>query len=159
MAQPEPTERVAYLPPRAARARKLILRTQLGLPWLLGSVAVAAVILVAGVVLLLGARHPGAPWARVGPAGHFRAGAVVQTTGPDGQVVVVDRRAGTVRAFLAVPGPCPITAAPAGNGFARPCDARRWDAEGAPATAATSPLRRVPVLLADGALWVDPGRR
>src|SRR6266508_1692949 len=34
-------QRTAYLPPRAAKARKLILRSQLGVPWLLAATLVA----------------------------------------------------------------------------------------------------------------------
>src|ERR1041384_6137648 len=41
------TQRTAYLPPRAGKARKLILRTQLGLPWMLAAIAFGVVILVA----------------------------------------------------------------------------------------------------------------
>jgi hypothetical protein len=87
------------------------------------------------------------------------AGAVGQAAGPAGQVVVVDRRDG-LRAFLTAPGPCPVQAD--GGGFARPCIGQRWDATGAPATSlpggrqAPPALRRVPVAVAGGDLYIDP---
>ena len=67
---------------------------------------------------------------------------------------------GTAEAVLAPPGSCPMRAA--GAGFARPCAGQRWDAAGAPASErrdgeeAPPPLRRVPISLAGGALYVDP---
>jgi hypothetical protein len=151
-----PPARVAYLPPRAARARKLILRSQLGLPWLLGAIAVAAVILVAGIILLLGSGNPGAPWARLEVAARFPEGAVTQSAGPAGTVAVVDRRA-EVRVFLTAPGPCPVDGD--GAGFVRSCDGAAWDADGRPrgeGKRSGTPLRRVPARLHDGSIWIDP---
>jgi hypothetical protein len=157
----DPGGRVAYLPPRAAKARKLILRSQLGRGWIVASALFGVVILVAGVLLLARAGRPGPPWVRVAPLASLPAGAVTQVAGPAGQVVVVDRRAGGLRALFAPPGPCPVRAA--GDGFARPCTGQRWDADGGPATAgagaarrAPPPLRQVPASLAGGDLYVDP---
>jgi hypothetical protein len=161
----DPGGRVAYLPPRAARARKLILRSQLGRGWIVASALFGLVILVAGVLFLTRERHPGPPWARVAPLSSLPAGAVTEVTGPagaGGQVVVVDRRGGELRAFQAPPGRCPVVAA--GGGFARPCAGQRWDAAGAPAgerrggQEAPPPLHRVPALFAGGQLYVDPDR-
>jgi hypothetical protein len=157
----DPGGRVAYLPPRAARARKLILRSQLGRGWILASALFGLVILAAGVLFLTRDGHPGPPWVRVAPLAALPAGAVTQAQpAPDGQVVVVDRRGGDVRAFLAPAGPCPVRAAP-GGGFARPCAGHRWDAAGAPAPdpgdpRAPPPLRRVPVAFAADDLYVNP---
>jgi hypothetical protein len=159
----DPGGRIAYLPPRAARARKLILRSQLGRGWIVASALFGLVILVAGVLFLTRGSHPGPPWVRVAPLSELPAEAVRQVAGPAGaagQVVVVDRRGGDLRAFLAPAGPCPVVAA--GSGFARPCAGQRWDAAGAPASErrdgeeAPPPLRRVPISLAGGALYVDP---
>jgi hypothetical protein len=155
----DPGGRVAYLPPRAARARKLILRSQLGRGWIIAAALFGVVILAAGVLLLTGGGRPGPPWVRVVPVTAVAAGAVVEAAGPAGQVVVVDRRDG-LRAFLTAPGPCPVRAA--GGGFARPCTGQRWDADGAPTggpdagQAAPAPLRRVPAAVAAGDLYVDP---
>jgi hypothetical protein len=155
----DPGGRVAYLPPRAARARKLILRSQLGRGWIVASAVFGVVILAAGVLFLTRAGHPGPPWVRVARLSALPAGTVTEVAGPAGQVVVVDRRDG-LRAFLAPPAGCPVR--PAGDGFARPCTGQRWDASGAPADgpgggqAAPAPLRPVPASLDGGALYVDP---
>jgi hypothetical protein len=147
--------RVAYLPPRAARARKLILRSQLGRGWVVASALFGVVILAAGALYLARAGRPGAPWERVASLEALPAGAVTEVPGPAGQVVVVDRRAGDLRAFLTPPGPCPVVAT--GAGFARPCTGQRWDASGAPTGGRSSAaLRAVPVAFARGDLYVDP---
>jgi hypothetical protein len=152
----DPGGRVAYLPPRAARARKLILRSQLGRGWIVAAALFGVVILAAGVLFLARGGRPGPPWVRVADVPALAAGTVTQVPGPAGQVVVVDRRGGELRAFLAPPAPCPVQAAAAG--FARPCTAQRWDPTGAPAAGhpAPSPLRRVPTALAGGDLYIDP---
>src|SRR5512133_2776174 len=90
---------VAYLPPRAARARKLILRSQLGHGWIVASALFGVVILAAGVLFLTRAGHPGPPWIRVAAVSALPAGAVTEVAGPAGQVVVVDRRDSGLRAF------------------------------------------------------------
>jgi hypothetical protein len=157
----DPTkERVAYLPPKAARARKLILRSQLGLPWMLTAALFGALILIAGTVFLVKGGRPGAPWVKLGSLQRFPAGAVSQAPAPDGQVVVVDRREGTVAAFAAAPGACPVVAA--GDGFARPCAGQAWDRAGRaidPAGrggAAAADMRPLAVQVARGELYVNP---
>jgi hypothetical protein len=155
--------RTAYLPPRAAKARKLILRSQLGRGWIIASVVFGLVILVAGGLYLARAGRPGPPWVRVAALEALPAGAVTEVAGASrsarqalaGQVVVVDRRGGELRAFLAAPGPCPVVAA--GAGFARPCTGERWDADGTPAAGRAAPLRRRPASFARGDLYVLPG--
>jgi hypothetical protein len=147
--------RTAYLPPRAARARKLILRSQLGRGWIVASAAFGLVILVAGGLYLARAGRPGPPWVRVAPLQALPAGAVTEVPGPGGRVVVVDRRGDEPRAFLTAPGPCRVVAA--GSGFARPCTGQRWDAAGAPAGRAGPPLDRRPAVFARGDLYVNPG--
>src|SRR5829696_5287306 len=96
----DPGGRVAYLPPKAARARKLILRSQLGRGWIVAAALFGVVILAAGALFLARAGRPGAPWIRVAPVSSMADGAVTEVAGAAGQVVVVDRR-GTLRAFLA----------------------------------------------------------
>jgi hypothetical protein len=154
MPDPRPeAPRTAYLPPRAARARKLILRTQLGLPWMLAAGLFAVVILVAGTLLLAQGGRPGPPWVRVAAAAALPQGSVVEVPAGAGRVVVVDRRGGLLQTFLAEPGPCPVTAA--GTGLARPCQGRVWEADGTPARAGVPALHRVPARLAAGDLYVD----
>jgi hypothetical protein len=150
-------ERTAYLPPRAAKARKLILRTQLGLPWLLAATAVAGVILVAGVLLLVRGGRPGSPWVAVAAVTAFPAGSVteVEAPGAAGHVVVVDRRGGDLRAFVGPEAACPLR--PDGPGFRRGCTGQAWDADGAPRTPGTPALARVTTRFARGDLYVDPG--
>jgi hypothetical protein len=150
----DPGGRIAYLPPRAARARKLILRSQLGRGWIVAAALFGVVILAAGVLFLARGGRPGPPWVRVAPVSALPAGAVTEVPGPAGQVVVADRRDG-LRAFLTAPGPCPVRAA--GGGFARPCTGQRWDAAGAPAGGrpAPAPLRQVPATVAAGDLYID----
>jgi hypothetical protein len=148
-------KRTAYLPPRAARARKLILRTQLGLPWVIAALAFAGLILLAGAFFLVQTGRPGAPWVRVGPASAFQPTTVLQIQAPDGRLVVVDRRDGLLRTFQAPGGPCAVEGA-VESGFSRPCTGQTWDADGV----ATSPsggaaLRRVPAQVARGDLYVD----
>jgi hypothetical protein len=155
----DPGGKLAYLPPRAAKARKLILRSQLGRGWIVASALFGLVILVAGALFLARQGRPGPPWVRVTPVSALPAKAVTETAGPVGQVVVVDRRGG-LRAFLAPPGACPVRAA--GGGFARPCAGQRWDASGSPASElrdgqeAPPPLRQVPAAVAGGDLYIDP---
>jgi hypothetical protein len=155
----DPGGKLAYLPPRAAKARKLILRSQLGRGWIVASALFGLVILVAGFLFLARQGRPGPPWTRVTAVSALPAGAVTETAGPAGQVVVVDRRGG-LRAFLAPPGACPVRGA--GSGFARPCAGQRWDAGGSPASElrdgqeAPPPLRQVPAAVAGGDLYVDP---
>ena len=150
-------ERVAYLPPRAAKARKLILRSQLGLPWMLTAALFGAVILAAGAVFLVKGGRPGAPWVKVAPLSRFPDGAVTQAAAGTGPVVV-DRREGTLRAFAVEPGACAVVAA--GGGFARPCTGQAWDmgghAEDGAGRAAAPAMRPLPVQVARGDLYVNP---
>ena len=156
----DPTrERVAYLPPRAGKARKLILRSQLGLPWMLAAILFGMVILVAGILFLVTGGRPGAPWQRVAPVTRLADGAVTQTPLRAGEVAVVDRRGGTLRAFLAPTGPCPVVGTP--RGFARPCVLQAWDRSGEPlrtqgSSALPPRLRPMPATVAKGDLYVDP---
>jgi hypothetical protein len=153
---PDRSGRTAYLPPRAAKARKLILRSQLGRGWIVASAAFGVVILAAGGLYLARAGRPGPPWVRVAALEALPAGAVTELPGPGGQVVVVDRRDDEPRVFLAAPGACKVVAD--GAGFARPCSGQRWDTAGAPAAGqATPPLRRRPAVFARGDLYVNPG--
>jgi len=153
----DPTrERVAYLPPKAGKARKLILRSQLGLPWMLAAILFGLLILVAGTLFLVKGGRPGAPWQRVAPVTRFADGAVTQTPLRSGEVVVVDRRGGTLRAFLAPSGPCPVVGTR--SGFARACAQQAWDQSGEPVSGQgmPAPLRPLPATVAKGDLYVNP---
>ncbi len=138
MPQDPTPQRVAYLPPRAGKARKLILRSQLGLPWMLAAILFGLVILVAGTLFLVKGGRPGAPWQRVAPVTRFADGAVSQAP---------------LRAS------CPVVGTP--TGFARPCVQQAWDQSGEPLGShglRTPPprLRAVPATVAKGDLYVNP---
>jgi hypothetical protein len=155
------TQRTAYLPPRAGKARKLILRSQLGLPWMLAAILFGLVILVAGTLFLVKGGRPGAPWQRVAAVTRFGDGTVTEAPLRAGEVVVVDRRGGTLRAFLAPTGACPVVGTP--GGFARPCVLQAWDRSGEPvrnlvagAAAVSQRLRAMPATVAKGDLYVNP---
>jgi hypothetical protein len=147
-------QRTAYLPPKAARARKLILRTQLGLPWVIAALAFAGLILLAGSYFVLQAGRPGPPWVRVGPASAFQPTSVLQISAPDGRLVVVDRRDGLLRTFQVPDGPCAVQA-DGEEGFSRPCNGQAWDSDGVPEQRGGQPLRRVPARVARGDLYVE----
>jgi hypothetical protein len=89
----------------------------------------------------------------------FANGGVTQVPLRAGQVVVVDRREGTLRAFAVPSGPCPVVGTQIG--FARPCVRQAWDRSGEPvrglgAPGATAALRPMPATVAKGDLYVDP---
>ncbi len=68
---PETGKRYGWLPPRAA-GRKLVIRAQLGLPWVLGALAAALLLLVAGVVFVVARPdRPGPPYADEGPLAQY----------------------------------------------------------------------------------------
>jgi hypothetical protein len=63
---PDTGRRYGYLPPRAAN-RKLIIRAQLGLPWVLAALAAAGLLAVAALAFLLARpTHPGRPYEDLG---------------------------------------------------------------------------------------------
>lgn len=144
-----------YLPERAAkRARKIILREQMGLQWPLAAAVAAVVVLVVGAVYL---------WTRTGPPGppYVAAGAIAEveprgaatTTAGDLEVLVV-RAGGGVRVFTG--DVIDVTTCPATR--------RLTDAEGTVYSATGQALGRgeslqpVPSTVYDGVLYVavDP---
>lgn len=94
-----------YLPPKAAkRARKIVLREQMGFGWPLAAVATALLVAVAGgVYLYTSSRGPTDPFRPVQPLTSVPvAGAatlVVEGASDPGASVLVVRAGGTVRAF------------------------------------------------------------
>jgi hypothetical protein len=91
-----------YLPPKAAkRARKIILREQMGWGWPLAAVAAALVVVVAGVLFLRGfTRAPAAPFVAVGSVSDVPLGGAAVLTADEMPALVV-RAGGTLRAFQA----------------------------------------------------------
>ena len=98
-----------YLPPKASkRARKIVLREQMGRGWPLAAVLASVLVAVAGgAYLYVAGRAPAAPFV---PAGAITAvpagGAAVLAPAGGGVDVLVVRAGGPVRAFAA-PDPVP----------------------------------------------------
>jgi hypothetical protein len=89
---PETGERFGYLSKKAS-TRKIILRRQLGLPWVLAAIAFAVAILVGGgASLLLRPDHPGRPYVDEGALARYPVGDI-STRLPDG-TGFVDRSSG-----------------------------------------------------------------
>ena len=89
-----------YLPERAAkRARKIVLREQMGVGWPLAAVAAAVLVAVVGVTYLARSGPPEEPFRTAGPLARVAAGSagVVAVDGA-GDVLVV-RAGGRVRTF------------------------------------------------------------
>jgi hypothetical protein len=117
---PETGERYGYLPRKAAN-RKLVIRAQLGLPWVLGALGAAALLLVAGVAFWLSRPgEPGRPYESQGALAAYPEQAVAPLRDRSGWL---DRRTG----LAAVAGP--VAFCPADGGWVAP-DGRRYDAEG-----------------------------
>jgi hypothetical protein len=117
---PETGERYGYLPRKAAN-RKLIIRAQLGLPWVLAALGAAALLAVAAVAFVLSRPStPGAPYRDEGPLSAYPEQAVKPLPGADGWL---DRRTG----LAAVAGA--VAFCPADGGWVGE-DGRRYDEEG-----------------------------
>ena len=117
---PETGERYGYLPRKAAN-RKLVIRAQLGLGWVLGALGAAVVLGVAAVVFLLSRPdRPPAPYVDEGALATYPEQAVKPLPAGDGWI---DRRTG----LAAVAGP--LSFCPADGGWVGP-NGRRYDAEG-----------------------------
>jgi len=141
----ETGERYGYLPPRAAR-RKILIRSQLGLPWLVAALAFAVAIALAGAAyLLMRPGTPAAPFVDQGPLSRYADGEVTALLDGGGWL---DRRAG----LAALAGP--VSYCPADGGWVGPGGAR-YDDQGRPAGDGPG-LVRLPVRAAQGRVFVDP---
>ena len=92
-----------YLPPKASqRARKIVLREQMGFGWPLAAAGAALLVAIAGAFYLATAsRPPGAPYVSLGPFAEVDAsGAAVLDDGA-GNAALVVRAGGPPRVFLA----------------------------------------------------------
>ena len=139
-----------YLPERASkRARKIVLRAPLGLQWIVASAVFGILVLVTGLVWLNAGGPPGPPF--------VAAGALPTAEGP------TVTHLPDVDAWL-VTGTGPALAVPTGQvdelawcdvaGQFESADGRVWSATGRGYD--TPSLRTHPVVVHDGAVYVDP---
>lgn len=144
---PETGQRYGYLPRRAAN-RKILIRAQLGLPWLVSALVFGAMILVAGAAwLLLRPSAPGPPYVDRGPLDRYADGEV--TAFPDGSGWL-DRRRGLTAIGDAV-SYCPSDGGWVDDETGRYDEAGRRVGGGAG-------LVLLPVRAASGRVYVDPTR-
>ncbi|MPZ87575.1 MAG: hypothetical protein GEU81_05760 [Nitriliruptorales bacterium] len=143
-----------YLPERAAhRARKIILREQMGLAWPLAAAGAGILLAVVGIAFLLRSGPPGEPYA---PAGEIAAVArnaaeVIQIEGTDQSVLTV-RGGGTVRTFAAPEEP--LLFCQESRRLESPSGAV-WTLEGILVGGGGQSLRPAPSLVYDGVLYID----
>ena len=142
---PDTGERFGYLPRKAAR-RKILIRSQLGLPWLISALVFGAGILVAGVAyLLLRPSTPGPPYVDQGQLSRYADGEVTALADGSGWV---DRRSGLVAIGDEV------AYCPADGGWVDD-ETGRYDAAGRRVGGGMG-LLVLPVRAASGRLFVDP---
>lgn len=139
-----------YLPERASqRARKIVLRSPLGLQWMIASLVAGAVVIVAAAIFLVSAGEaPGEPFVEIGP---------VEALAPDRYLfefeAIVVTGAGRVRTFAVDPTDVPVFCA----------ESRRLESEGGRVWAPTGraldgreSLPEHPTVVVDGVVYVDP---
>jgi hypothetical protein len=143
---PETGERYGYLPRKAAD-RKLIIRAQLGLPWVLAALGAAALLAIAAAAFVLSRPgRPGRPYVDQGALSGYPEQAVHPLRDRSGWL---DRRTG----LAAVAGP--LAFCPADGGWVAP-NGKRYDADGH-ADDGTG-LTLWAVKAASGHVYVDPTR-
>jgi len=143
-----------YLPPKAAkRARKIVLREQMGMGWPLAAAAAAVLVALAGVAYFLFVmRAPGPPYVDLGAVEQVPAtGSAELTSAPAGATALVVRSAGAVRAFAAQP---PGVAWCAQSRRLETADAA-WAADGRLVHGDGQSLQPRRVVVHDGRVYVD----
>jgi hypothetical protein len=143
---PETGERYGYLPRKAAN-RKLVIRAQLGLPWVLAALAAAGLLAVAAIAFVLTRPStPERPYEDMGRLSDYPEQAVHPLPGGQGWL---DRRTG----LTAVGGA--VSFCPADGGWVGQ-DGRRYDAAGRSDTG--EGLTLWAVRAASGHVYVDRTR-
>ena len=144
-----------YLPPKASkRARKIVLREQMGQGWPLAAIAAAVLVAGAGLVYVLTAnRPPGEPFVPVGALTEVPAGQA-DTLASEGAEALIVRAGGAVRAFRAEP-----------DGVAWCAESRRletpaaaWTPDGRVVYGDAESLTPLPTTVFDGEIYIDPTR-
>jgi hypothetical protein len=140
-----------YLPERAAkRARKIVLRSPLGLQWVVASLVAGAVVLVAGVIYLQSRdRPPPDPWVAVATTDDLQA----SWFEPELDALIV-AAGGRVRAFS---GAADVRYCPASNRLEEVEGDGVWSLTGRGLDGTTS-LEEHPTLVSADVLYLDPTR-
>lgn len=143
-----------YLPPRAARrARKIVLREQMGLHWPIAAVLAGLLILALTVPFVLAQQGPpGPPAVQVGPLDRIDPAGDGLVEAADTTVLVL-RADGVLRAF--VDPPEGARWCPASRRIEAP-DGRIWTAEGRLIAGQGTSLPTAGITAYDGTLYVDP---
>lgn len=144
-----------YLPERAARrARKIVLREQMGVGWPLAAVGAAILVVAVGIAFLLRSGPPAPPFRPAGPLARLAPSSaqVVPLEGPQGDVLVV-RAGGGVRTFAPPPGP--IGWCETSRRLESP-DGQVWTLDGLLVGGGGTSLQPLPSTVYDGELYVDP---
>ena len=142
---PETGRRYGYLPRKAAQ-RKIVIRAELGKPWMLASLVAGAGILLLGATFLLsGPDRPGEPYVEQGRLTRYAEGDVTPLADGSGWL---DRRDG----IRAIDGP--VRYCPPDGGWVDE-EGQRYDATGYAASGSEGlAIRRVTVV--DGRVYVHP---
>jgi hypothetical protein len=143
-----------YLPPRAARrARKIILREQMGLGWPVAALGASLLVLLAGLAfLLLRTGPPASPFAAVGELSAVEPGGVGAVE-LGGEELLVVRSGGGVRVYLApreAVDYCPA------SGRLEGADGTVWNLNGRRVGGPGDSLAPVPAEVHSGVLYADP---
>jgi hypothetical protein len=142
-----------YLPERAAkRARKIILREQMGVGWPVAALGAAVLVALTGVAyVLLVARAPGPPFQAVGRLDAVAAGSAGVLDG-----VLVVRAGGALRTFVAPDDPVEYCRA---TRRLEAADGRVWERTGRLVGGDGSSLQPLVSRVHDGVVYVDRERR
>ncbi len=139
-----------YLPERASkRARKIVLRSPLGLQWVIASLAAGAVVVVAAAIFLVRAGDaPGEPFVEIGP---------VEALSPDSYLyefeALVVTAAGRVRTYAVDPDDVPVYCPESRR--LESADGRVWAPTGRALDGGDS-LAQHPTVVVDGVVYLDP---
>jgi hypothetical protein len=143
-----------YLPPKASkRARKIVLREQMGRGWPLAALLASVLVAMAGVAYLyVASRAPGPPFVAVGAITAVPAnGAAVLSPTADDSAVLVLRAGGPVRAF-ATPDPVPQWCATSRR---LETATAAWSADGRLVAGTGRSLQPLRSTVHDGVVYVD----
>ncbi len=143
-----------YLPERASkRARKIILRAPMGIQWVIGSLAVGVVVVIAGWFALRD-QAPTEPYVEV-PAGLVEAadGVALWDHGASSTEALVVTAGNRSRVFAWGDGDVPVLCDE--SGLLEATDGRAWRLTGR-GLGGTPSLVEHPVIIHDGVLYADP---